>query len=181
MTPRQILIIGPSGSGKTTVAEAVARELAVPFISMDHFRAKPKGAQYYVDHRGRKVRNYEDPRCWDGNAIACKLRACIQAGTGFVAEGLHLLAYPAIAALPITERYYLDVPHRVSVGRRKTRHRFLPADESFVLIGEAQTALHVTPQLAMPDVIRLDGTASTYVTGSSIIHREFHGVTLPAA
>lgn len=181
MNPRRILIIGPSGSGKTTVAQAVARELRLPLISMDDYRAKRKAAQYFVEHHGRQVRNYEDVRMWDGNAIACKLRACIQAGSGFVAEGLHLLAYPEIAALPIAERYYLDVPHRISVARRKTRHRFLPADESFVLIGEQQTALHVAPQLALPDVIRLDGTASTYVTGSSIIHREFHGVTLPAA
>ncbi len=181
MNPRRIILIGPSGSGKTTVAQAVARELALPLISMDDYRAKPKSAQYFVEHRGQRVRNYEDVRCWDANAIACRLRASIQAGTGFVAEGLHLLAYPAVAALPITERYYLDVPHRVSVARRKTRHRFLPADESFVLIGEQQTALNVAPQLALLDVIRLDGTASTYVIGSSIIHREFHGATLPTA
>jgi hypothetical protein len=181
MNPRRLIIIGPSGSGKSTVAQAVARELRLPLISMDDYRAKPKSAQYFVEHRKKRVRNFEDPRCWDGNALACILRALIQGDLGFVAEGLHLLAYPEIAALPVTERYYLDVPHRISVDRRKTRHRYLPADESFVLIGEEQTALNVAPQLALPDVIRLDGTASTYVLGSSIIHREFHGATLPAA
>jgi shikimate kinase len=172
MNTRRIIIVGPSGSGKTTVAEAIARELNLPVVSMDDFRSKGKCVlQFYVDHRGKKVKNFEDPRLWDENAIACKLRACIQAGQGFVAEGNHLLAYPSIAAILDTERYYLDVPHKVSVARRKTRHRYLPADESFILIGEEQTRLIVAPQLAMPDVIRLDGTLHTYVTGSTIIHR----------
>lgn len=155
---RRIIIVGPSGSGKTTVAEVVARELGLPLVSMDAFRARGLRLQFYVDHAGQKVRNYEDPRMWDPNAIACKLRALITTGHGFVAEGNHLLRYPEIAGIPNAEWFYVDVPHAVSLARRKTRHRYLPADESFALIGEEQTKIQVEPQRHFPGVRVLDGT-----------------------
>lgn len=155
---RRIIIVGPSGSGKTTVAETVARELGLPLVSMDAFRAKGLRLQFFVEHAGQKVRNYEDPRMWDPNAIACKLRAVIAAGGGFVAEGNHLLRYPEIAGIPHVECFYIDVPHAVSLARRKTRHRYLPADESFALIGEEQTKIQVEPQRHFPGVRVLNGT-----------------------
>lgn len=181
ITPRRIIIVGPSGSGKTTVAEAIARELKLPVVSMDDFRVRSHRGRSipFVDHDGQKIRTYEDPMFWDGHAIGCKLRALVQAGSGFVAEGNHLLYYPEVRAIADTELYYLDVPFKVSVERRQTRHRHSPADESFALIGEHETQRWVAPQLAARGIIRLDGTASTYVTGSSIIHQDFHGATLP--
>lgn len=181
-TPRRIIIVGPSGSGKTTVAEAIARELKLPVVSMDDFRVRNLRRRLLplVEHAGQKIRTYEDPIFWDGHAIGCKLRALVQSGSGFVAEGNHLLHYPDVRAIPDTELYYLDVPFKVSVDRRKTRHRYSPADESFALIGEQETQRWVAPQLACRGIIRLDGTAHTYVTGSSIIHQDFHGATLPA-
>jgi shikimate kinase len=167
---RRIVIVGPSGSGKTTLAQAVARELGVPVISMDDFRAKRRAA-ILVAHGKEEVRTFEDPRLWDGNAIACKLRALIAQRSGFVAEGNHLLYYPEIRSLPDLELYYLDVPFQVSVARRRTRHRFSLADESFALIGESETARWVKPQTAARGIRVLDGTEHTYVTGQAIIHQ----------
>lgn len=152
---RRILLIGPSASGKSTVAEILARELRVPVVPMDAFRCK---RMLFVTHEGRQVRNFEDPRMWDDNALACKLRALINSNQGFVAEGLHLLRYPAIAAIPQTERWYLDIPHELALARRKTRHRNLPSDESFAIIGREQTRIHVEPQKDIPDVRVIDGT-----------------------
>lgn len=166
---RRILIVGPSGSGKTSLAEALAVALGIPLISMDNFRAHGYSKVFTVEHKGRKIRNYEDPRMWDENAIACKLRWSVETGAGFIAEGNHLLMYPAIAALPGVERFYLDVPHAVSLARRRTRHRYLPADESFRLIGEAQTARHVAPQKHLPGVRVLDGTREPSVTLAEIL------------
>lgn len=171
---RRILIIGPSGSGKTTVAQSVARELNLPLVSMDDFRRKMNNGFPTVLHNNKRVRTHEDPKSWDGHAIFHKLRALL--ATGFVAEGNHLLMYPQIAALEGTERYYIDVPFAVSVERRKTRHRYLPADVSFNLIGEQETARVVAPQLAMPGVVKLDGTRTPYVTATAIIHRQFEPV-----
>ena len=167
---RRILIVGPSGSGKTTVGQAVARELDVPLISMDDFRSRGVLRKFFVEHPSGRVRNYEDPRMWDGNAIACKLRAFARTGSGFVAEGNHLLYYPEIRTIPETELYYIDVPFEVSLARRKTRHRYLPADESYLLIGASETARWVSPQLAARGIVRLDGTESTHNTAQAIIH-----------
>lgn len=137
MNPRRIILVGPSGSGKTTVAQAVARALGVPLFSMDDFRMKGiRSSLITVEHKGRQVRTYEDPQLWDAHAILHKLRACYNAGVGFVAEGNHLLIYHQIAELPGTEKYYIDVPFSVSVARRKTRHRNSESDDSFKLIGE---------------------------------------------
>lgn len=168
---RRIIIVGPSGSGKTTVAQAVARELGVALISMDDFRIRKSNKVLFTARAGaQEVRSWENPGCWDGNAISSKLRAAHQLGVGYVAEGNHLLMYPGIAALD-AERYYLHVPFKVSLERRRTRHRFLPADESFKLIGVQETARWVAPQQLLPGVVILDGTAHTYVTGQAIIHR----------
>ncbi len=156
MTPRRIILVGPSGSGKSTVAEAVARNLGLPCISMDDFRIKMRSL--YVLHRSQRVRTFESPELWDSNAISYKLRACIRANSGFVVEGNHLLHYPAVASIADSERFYLDVPFKVSLARRKTRHRYLAADESFALIGEGETARYVWPQQALPGVMVLDGT-----------------------
>lgn len=158
MKPRRILLIGPSASGKTTVAQAIARELGLPVISMDDYRTKLMRSPQYVMHDGEKVRNYESIDNWDANAIQCKLRALCQNGMGFVAEGNHLLQYPAIAAIPDTERYYIDVPFAVSLARRKTRNRGIAPDWSFQKIGERMTAEIVAPQKAFPGVRVLDGT-----------------------
>lgn len=176
---RRIIIVGPSGSGKTTIGQALARELKLPLISMDDFRCKmTHGCAPKVLHGKENIRTYEDPACWDGNAISCKLRAL--APTGFVAEGNHLLMYPQIAAIENTERYYIDVPFSVSVERRKTRHRYLPADVSFNLIGKQETDRVVAPQLTMRGVIRLDGLLSTYALGTEIFHQQFES-TRPLA
>jgi shikimate kinase len=154
-----ILIVGPSGSGKTTVGEAVARELGLPLLSMDSFRAKGLRKQFHVEHGGEKVRNYEDPRMWDGHALACKLRACVQAGSGFVCEGNHLLQYPEIAELSQRAAvFYVDVPFSVSVARRKQRNRGTAADWAFAIIGEEMTKWFVEPQKSAHGLVILDGT-----------------------
>ncbi len=158
---RRIIITGPSGAGKTSVATEVARELGVPVISMDNYRAKSCRGGEYVTHAGKQVRNYEAVSNWDGHAIACKLRALIQNDQGFVAEGNHLLAYPAIAALPGIETFYLEVPFAVSLARRKTRNRGTAPDWSFALIGREQTTLIVEPQKNRPDIVVIDGTYPT--------------------
>lgn len=154
---RRIIICGPSGAGKTTIAEAVGRILNLPVLSMDNFRAR-KLRYPTVKVGDHEIRTYESPECLDSNAITCKLKALLLTRGGFVAEGNHLLAYPVIATIPGLECYYLDVPFAVSLERRKTRHCFLPADESFALIGEQETARHVVPQLQRPGIVRLDGT-----------------------
>lgn len=159
---RCILIVGPSGSGKTTVAEIVARELGVPLISMDDFRVRRRWP-LYVDS-AKKLRTFESPLLWDGRAIACKLRACIQAGSGFVTEGNHLLYYPEIAALPDVECFYLNVPFAVSLKRRQARHRGTEADRAFALVGESEIKRYVLPQRSVPGITVLDGT--THVANS---------------
>ncbi len=153
--PLRILIIGPSGSGKTTIGEAVARELGLPLLSMDNFRARGLKKKFMVG----SVRNFEDPRMWDGHALACKLRACTQAGAGFVCEGNHLLQYPEIAELSQRAAvFYIDVPFSVSVERRRQRNRGTAADWSFSLIGEAMTKKFVEPQKSAHGLVILDGT-----------------------
>lgn len=169
---RSILIVGPSGSGKTTVGEAVARELGLPLLSMDSFRAKGLRKQFHVEHAGEKVRNYEDPRMWDGHALACKLRACVQAGSGFVCEGNHLLQYPEIAELSQRAAvFYVDVPFSVSVERRRQRNRGTAADWSFALIGEAMTKKFVEPQKSAHGLVILDGTKPTADLVAAIVDR----------
>lgn len=173
MNPRRILLVGPSGSGKTTVAALISRALGLPVVSMDDFRIRGIRHPPYVMVDGKQIRTYEDPRLWDGHAVACKLMALISAGNGFVAEGNHLLHYAPIAALPDTEHYYLDVPFGVSLDRRKTRHRYLPADESFALIGESETARWIAPQLSHPGIIRLDGLLHPEANAANIVERRF--------
>jgi hypothetical protein len=134
------------------VGEADARELGVAFFSMDEFRAK---GMFYVQHAGKNVRNFEDPKLWDKNALSHKLRAAF--AKGFVCEGNHLLVYPQIAELNC-ERFYLDCDFATSLARRKTRNRGTAPDWSFAIVGESQTALHVTPQKTMPGVRVLDAT-----------------------
>lgn len=170
--PRRIIIIGPSGAGKSTVGEIVARELGVPLVSLDDFVIRGARKHQYVEHEGHQIRSYLNPACWDSNAFGCKLSALQFAGSGFVAEGNHLLHYPQIVAIPNTERYYLDVPFGTSLDRRKCRHKFLPADESFAIIGEEETARWVSPQLKAPGVVRLDGRASPEFTAAQIILRQ---------
>ena len=172
MTPRRILLVGPSSSGKTTVAEMVAHELGLPLVSLDDFIIRGSRKHHYVDHEGHQIRSYQNPACWDFHAFGCKLSALLYAGSGFVAEGNHLLHYPQVAAIPETERYYIDVPYGVSLDRRKSGHKFLPADESFAIIGEEETARWVAPQLKMPGVIRLDGRASCEFTAAKVILRQ---------
>ncbi len=162
MNTRRIIIVGPSGSGKTTVADMVAASSGLPLISMDNFRTRGvRTTKYFVQHNGERVRNFEHPDLWDGNVIAFKLQALIRSGQGFVVEGNHLLHYPAIAAIEATERYYLHVDHAVSVKRRETRHRYSPADESFIRIGQSQTACWVEPQKQLPRVVVIDGSRGT--------------------
>lgn len=170
MTPRRIILVGPSGSGKTSVGRAVAQELGIAFLSMDDFRARKSNKTWkYVTVAGRHVRNFEDPSNWDCNAIAGRLLGLTRQNRGFVVEGNHLLQYPEIAALTETERYYLDVSFDVSISRRTTRHRFLPADESFVLIGRSETRRWVEPQKDMPGIRVLDGLAPIQDTVRAIV------------
>lgn len=126
---------------------------------MDDFRVNGRIMPLFVEHAGKKVRNYEDPRMWDENALAHKLRAC--ADTGFVCEGNHLLRYPSIAALADTERYYIDIPFEVSLARRKTRNRGTAPDWSFALIGKMMTKVIVEPQKDWPRVRVIDGQLTT--------------------
>ena len=170
MNQRRIIIVGPSGSGKTTVGQAVARELGNPLISMDDFRTRGRRTAPMIDVGDATIRTYEDPCLWDGNAIACKLTAFVRAGVGFVAEGNHLLYYPAIRALPRLELFYLDVPFAVSVARRKARHRGVPSDFSFAQIGERETERWVKPQLAARGMVLLDGNELPHVNGNKIVH-----------
>lgn len=159
---RRIILVGPSGSGKTSLAHELSRLLNLPVVSMDDFRAKsyPKQQFPYVWIKGQRIRNYESPTCWDPVAISSKLRTMSQRGEGWIAEGNHLLVYPAVAELE-SERYYLDVPFEVSLERRKSRHRFSPADESFAAIGREQTQLWVAPQRLLPGVVTFDGRRPT--------------------
>lgn len=184
MNPRRIIIVGPSGGGKTALAEALARELGIPVISMDEYRVRSNRTPIMTEVAGRKVRNYEHPHYWDSNSVACKLRACIQAGAGFIAEGNHLLTYPAIAALAADESngielYYLDVPFAVSLERRTHRNRGTLADQAFAIIGEQETAKWVTPQKAIPGVRVLDGTALTTDTTATILQPELSQTNIP--
>lgn len=69
----------------------------------------------------------------------------------------------------VTERFYIDLPFNECVLRRKTRHRYQPADESFILIGEQQTAEIVAPQKLMPDVQVIDGTLDPRIVVQQIL------------
>ncbi len=162
MKPQRIIIVGPSGSGKSTVGDMVAASSGVRCFSMDDFRARGmRATRFMVWHGNEKIRNYEHPDLWDGRALAMKLEALIASGLGFVVEGNHLLHYPEIASLaPSCELFYIHVDHKTSVARRETRHRYSPADESFVKIGEAETARWVEPQKQFPKICVLDGTRS---------------------
>lgn len=160
MTPRRILIVGPSGSGKTTLAAQLASQLALPLISMEDFRMRLNRNVPYVQLGTQQVRAYENPVYFDANAIWHKLQAAMRLGQGFIAEGAHLLRYPAIADMADkcdVEIFYLDVPHATSLERRKRNNKGTLHDESFALIGESETAKHVVPQKAMPGVTVLDG------------------------
>lgn len=171
MKPRRIIIVGPSGSGKSTIGDMVAAGSGVPLLCMDDFRMRRSRMPKFVVQIGkRNVRNYEHPDLWDGRAIAMKLSALIIAGKGFVVEGNHLLYYPEIGALSEgCELYYLHVDHATSVARRKTRHRYLPADESFMKIGEAETARWVIPQKNFPGMVVFDGSRSTGALAGAIL------------
>lgn len=169
MNLRRIIIVGPSGSGTSSVGREVARELGVPLFSLDEFRARGKRNAPYLAVGGLRVRNFEHPDNWDGNALSFKMLACVRNHGGFVAEGNHLLVYPNVASIAETERFYLDVPFKVSLERRKSRHRYLPADESFALIGEDQTRLWVWPQQALPGITILDGTKPVIETVAAIL------------
>lgn len=163
MNPRRILLVGPSGSGKTTIGQIVSMAIGVPLLSMDDFRTRGvRSTKYWIAAGKEKIRNFEHPDLWDGRAIAMKLEALIRAGNGFVIEGNHLLHYPQIAALaPRCDLFYLHVDHAMSVARRRTRHRYSPADESFIQIGEVETARWVVPQKLFPGIHVIDGTRST--------------------
>lgn len=172
MIPHRIIIVGPSASGKSTVAEDVSTRLRLPIIHMDDFRIKAHRNQPRVKTKWGLVRSYEDPTMWDGHAIACKLRALVHSGSGFVVEGNHLLRYPEITALamlcyPVS--FYIDVPFRVSLSRRKARHRHMMADESFALIGESETDRWVVPQKKMPGVTVIDGTMDAAAVVAAIL------------
>lgn len=177
---RRILLIGPSGAGKSTIGEIIARELSVPLISLDDFRIRGCKKHHYVEHEGKQIRSYLHPGCYDQNAIACKLMALVYAGSGFVAEGNHLLQYVQIAAIPEAERYYIDIPFGVSLDRRKSAHKALPWDESFAIIGDMETAQWVSPQLKMPGVVRLDGRSAPEFTAAQILLRQ-SGQSTPAS
>jgi len=156
----------------------VSDALGCSLISMDDFRSRGVGrTKYFTQHNGEKIRNYEHPDLWDGLAITHKLRAFIRDGLGFVAEGNHLLHYPGIAELAQHwEIVYLAVDHATSVVRRKTRHRYSPADESFIRNGALQTALWVEPQKFLPRVRIIDGTFALDVIASLILRHEAHVV-----
>lgn len=166
---RRIFIVGPSGAGKTTIATDVAECLGLPLFCMDDFRAKGLKRRPFVAHAGQQVRCYEDPMLWDVNALGQKIQRAIQQGSGFVAEGNHLLGYPVFAEMT-GERYYVDVDFQTSLARRKTRNRGTAADWSFALIGEQQTALHVCPQKKLPGCVVLDGTLPARQTSLLILN-----------
>lgn len=163
---RRIILVGPSGSGKTSLAHELSRLINLPVVSMDDFRAKSY-LHGQFPQVGR-IRNYEHPDCWDPVAISSKLRTMSRRGEGWIAEGNHLLHYPAVAELE-SERYYLDVSFEVSLERRKSRHRFSPADESFVAIGREQTQLWVAPQKLLPGVVTFDGRRTTEWLANQIL------------
>ncbi len=71
MKPYLIGIAGPSGAGKTALAERVARELAAPLLSLDH---------YYHPHGGlpleeRARLNFDEPDALDSALLAVHAEA----------------------------------------------------------------------------------------------------------
>ena len=62
-------IAGPSCSGKTTLAQEVAGKLCAPTLSIDNF-FKLGGPHFYVEHKGEKVRSFENPAIYDGKRMA---------------------------------------------------------------------------------------------------------------
>lgn len=163
MHTRRLLLVGPSGSGKTTLAESLASRFSVPVIAMEEFRMRLNRNVPFVMHAGQQVRAYDHPVYFDANAISHKMLAQIRARRGFIVEGAHLLQYPAIAHMAADdianiEVVYLDIPHAVTLERRRRNNKGTLHDESFALIGESETAKHVTPQKLMPGVRVLDAT-----------------------
>lgn len=152
----RIVIVGPSCSGKTTVARYVSGALGLPLVSMDGFRVS--GRRYFVDVAGREVRTFEHPQLWNERRIGFALTE--ELDRGFVAEGNHLLRYPEIASIPNLQCFYLDLPWESVIARRRDRARMNAADESFILVGELETAKYVLPQKDHPGIRILDARKS---------------------
>jgi hypothetical protein len=104
---------------------------------------------------GRLVRNFEHPDSYDGARLAADIAACASKSP-CVAEGFALFKYGEILALTGT-RMYLDVPFEVCLLRRIARRPQRPSDQSFQLIGKAETLRTVIPQRDTPGVLILDG------------------------
>lgn len=148
-----LFVAGPSGSGKSTLAQLAAERLGLPVLCLDDaFIARPRR---YVDTPGGRVRNYEDPLCYDGPGVA---RQAGDTHSGAVLEGFCLFRYPEIMALA-GPKFYLDVPFPVCLARRQARRPQRPSDTSFALIGEQLTDEHVAPQRSLEGVTVLDGSA----------------------
>ena len=149
--PLQIQIAGPSASGKSTLARLAAEHLGLPVFCLDEFFI-PRPARYVSTPDG-PVRNYEDPRSYDGARMARRIE---ESGGPAVAEGFCLFAYPEVMAAPAV-RFYLDVPFPVCARRRSARSPARPSDRSFALIGKDESARHVEPQKHLPGVTVLNG------------------------
>ena len=155
-TPLHVLIAGPSASGKSTLARAVGLALRRRVLSLDDFFDRTQPC-FYVETAQGPVRTYEDPRSYDGAALA---RQAEESAGGVVIEGLSLFLYPAIQALP-AHWFYVDVPFATCLERRLARKPARRSDLSFQLVGEAESARHVGPQARLPGVVVLDGLRPT--------------------
>ena len=82
---------------------------------------------------------------------------------------------PAVAGVESLTHYLLEnqTNKLVMIGQIKNdlaNLRFLPADESFALIGEQQTALHVAPQKLLRGVTVINATFPIVAIVGQILH-----------
>ena len=71
MTPYLIGIAGPSGAGKTALAGRVAKELAAPVLSLDHYYRPYDGLP--LEERARL--NFDEPEALDSGLLAAQVEA----------------------------------------------------------------------------------------------------------
>jgi hypothetical protein len=169
-------IAGPSCSGKSTVASQVAHALSGTLLHLDGRWVSGALKPVVSGHR-----SYERPHQYDGASLLRDALEALGRNPPVVIEGFLLFCYPGIAEA-CTHRFFLGVPHRELVARRRTRAtaggdaawgpcggRNPDADTAWLAHGREEWERFGAPQASIPGMHVIDASRPASQATSSVM------------